>query len=351
MLTRWIPLALAAVVTSGCASQRAGQTLEAMGAQVADAARQRRAAVRTAHTPSARTPAYQLASHNTAGPTFFFNLHDDEPTGSPAGDVSPEDSSENDLQSFVDDETVATTRGVDRPGPLPGFWDTVKRDVVAMPGDLWRDTKKVYTSVPNLIILGAAYGGSLAIQQTGPDRTIEDGLRHKDIFSDGANETFSALGNPGTHFALAGAWYLIGQQTRDEKTYNVGKKLFSALIINGLTTMAGQAATWNDAPNGEWGSMPSGHASSTFCFASVMHREYGPLVGVPLYGLGALVAIERLDDDEHYFSDVVMGAVLGLVIGHTVASDEDLELFGGQILPYADPMTGSTGIAWVKHFR
>ena len=27
--------------------------------------------------------------------------------------------------------------------------------VVAMPGDLWRDTKKVYTSVPNLIILGA----------------------------------------------------------------------------------------------------------------------------------------------------------------------------------------------------
>jgi membrane-associated phospholipid phosphatase len=128
----------------------------------------------------------------------------------------------------------------------------------------------------------------------------------------------------------------------------VGKELFSALIITDLTTMIGKVATWDDSPNGEWGSFPSGHTASTFALASVMHEEYGWLAGLPLYGLGTLVGIHRLDDDEHYLSDVVFGAVLGVVVGHSVARDEPLELFGGMVLPYADPYNGGAGVAWVK---
>jgi membrane-associated phospholipid phosphatase len=235
--------------------------------------------------------------------------------------------------------------------PLPSFWETLKRDVKAMPADLWKDTKAVYGSAPNLIILGATYGGMLAVQGTGPDRTVEEAFRDRTVFSKDARDIFGALGNPGTHFALAGVWYLLGQQQQDEKTYEVGRTLFSALIINGLSTLAGQAATWDRGPNGEWGAFPSGHTSSTFTFASVMHEAYGPLVGFPLYGLGVLVAMERLEDEEHYLSDVIMGGVMGLVIGHTVAGEHKLELFGGEVVPYASPHTGSSGIAWVTHFH
>lgn len=234
---------------------------------------------------------------------------------------------------------------------MPGFWDTVKRDVTRMPADLWTDTKAVYGSAPNLLILGLSYGGALAVQETGPDDTVEDSYRRHTTFSKDARDAFAAAGNPGTHFALAGLWYLLGQQTQDEKTYEVGRTLFSALIINGLSTLTGQAATWDDSPNGEWGTFPSGHTSSTFTFASVMHEAYGPLVGVPLYGLGVLVAMERLESGEHYLSDVLMGGVMGLVIGHSVAGEHEFKLFGGEILPYADPNTGSTGLAWVKHFK
>jgi len=63
------------------------------------------------------------------------------------------------------------------------------------------------------------------------------------------------------------------------------------------------------------------------------------------------VAIEWLEDDEHYLSDVIMGGVMGLVIGHTVAGEHEFKLFGGEIRPYADPNTGSSGIAWAKHFK
>ena len=76
-----------------------------------------------------------------------------------------------------------------------------------------------------------------------------------------------------------------------------------------------------------------------------MHEAYGPLVGIPLYGLGTLVAIDWLDDREHYLSDVVFGAVMGTVIGHSVASGRDPEFFGWKLIPYCNPNTQTTGVA------
>ncbi len=240
--------------------------------------------------------------------------------------------------------------------PLASFWDTVKRDLKYMPADIWRDTKRVYTKPLNLVILGTAYGGSLALQQTGPDDTVEDHFRRKrpfgrrDIhrhFNSSWRNGFGAAGNPGTHFALAGIWYLAGQQTMDDKTYEVGKTLFSALAINGITVLLGQAATFDRSPNGERGTFPSGHTSSTFVVASVMDEAYGPAVGIPLYLLGGLVAHERLESGEHYFSDVVMGAILGTVIGHSVAQGRDPEFFGWKVVPYTSSQ-GGTGVALMK---
>jgi hypothetical protein len=247
------------------------------------------------------------------------------------------------------DEPSAHTSGRHR-APLPGLWDTIKRDVKSLPSDLWSDTKAVYISAPNLIILGAAYGGSLALQESGPDDSIEASLRRKRIFKSDVSDALGALGNPITHFGLAGLWYLVGQQSQNEKTYEVGRTMFSALIISGLTTTVGKVGTWDRSPNGELFAFPSGHTSSAFAFASVMHEAYGPMVGAPLYALGVLVAVERLDDEEHYFSDVVMGAVIGLVVGHGVAGEHELRVFGGRIVPFVDTWTGASGIAWHYEF-
>ncbi|OQZ07212.1 MAG: hypothetical protein B6D36_00985 [Planctomycetes bacterium UTPLA1] len=251
-------------------------------------------------------------------------------------------------------DSTSSTDGYTRSSPLASFWDTVKRDVKSMPSDLWRDTKRVYANPVNLIILGGTLGGSIAIKGTGVDRSIEHHFNRRNDFQpphhhmkEDWRDAFGAIGNPGTHFALAGLWYLIGQQSMDDKTYEVGKTLFSALMINGLTVVVGQAASYDRAPNGERGTLPSGHTSSSFVVASVLHQAYGHAVGVPLYALATLVAHERLEDREHYFSDVVMGGVLGLVVGHSVASGRDPEFFGWKILPYASTQ-GGAGVAFVK---
>jgi hypothetical protein len=232
-------------------------------------------------------------------------------------------------------------------GPLPGLWDTFKRDVKAFPSALWTDTRTVYTSESNLVLLGVSYGGALALQQTGVDNSIEHSFETHNTFKAGFRDAMGVAGSPLTHFGLAGLWYVIGQQTDDTHTYEVGCKLFRAVTLTGASTVVGKLATWEDAPNGEWGAFPSGHTGSTFAVASVMHHEYGPWVGVPMYALGGLVAYARLEDHEHYFSDVVFGGVLGLVIGHTVAADEEpLKLFGGDIVPYVDALSGRSGVGW-----
>ena len=82
-----------------------------------------------------------------------------------------------------------------------------------------------------------------------------------------------------------------------------------------------------------------------------MHQAYGPWVGAPLYALSALVGYERLESGEHYLTDVIMGGIMGLVIGHTVAGEHDLEVFGGRIVPFVDPYTQTSGLAWVKSFK
>ncbi len=234
-------------------------------------------------------------------------------------------------------------------GPLPSFRATLRRDIKNLPGDLWHQTVDVYTNPLNLIILAGAGGASIAVAQHQDEDTAEffDENHH---FGQGWRDALSFAGSPATHFVLAGLWYTVGAVKQDDKTYEVGKTLIDALIINGLSTSLIKIVSNRESPNGEEQAFPSGHTSSSVTFATVMHEAYGPWVGVPLYGLSALVAMERLDDGEHWISDVVFGAALGLVVGQTVAGGRPPEIFGGQLAPYVNPENGISGIAWVKSF-
>lgn len=243
-------------------------------------------------------------------------------------------------------ESTSARTTVER-GPLPGFGATITRDLKELPELLWHDTKKVYGDPGNLIFLLAAGGVSGAMRPE-VDDDIEDHYERHHTFRGDWPDTFGAIGNPITHFALAGVWYVAGQQFQDIKTYEVGKRAISALTISGVSTTLLKLAACTDSPNGEEWAWPSGHVSSTMALATVLNDAYGPFVGVPMFGLTGLVAVERLDDGEHSFSDVVFGAALGWVVAETVMKEHRPEIFGGEIVPYADPMNRAAGVAWVK---
>jgi len=261
------------------------------------------------------------------------------------GDEGPSEDSTSEPAFY----TEATQSRTDR-GPLPGFWDTMRRDLKRLPRSLWDDTKAVYTDPGNLVILGVAGASSLAVRCSGVDGKIDDSHGRHDTFQDEWSDAIGALGNPGTHFAMAGLWYLLGQQTQDDKTYEVGRTLFNALAINGVSTMLLKVAANTESPNGENLAWPSGHTSSSFTVAEVLNVSYGPWVGVPSYALATLAAFGRIDDREHDFSDVLFGAALGIVVGHTVADGHRPEIFGGEITAYVSPNSEAAGIAWVTSF-
>jgi membrane-associated phospholipid phosphatase len=60
-------------------------------------------------------------------------------------------------------------------------------------------------------------------------------------------------------------------------------------------------------------SFPSGHATSVFSVATVFASFY-PRLRWPLYGVAAAVALGRVYLQRHYVSDVVAGALIGVVI-------------------------------------
>lgn len=232
-------------------------------------------------------------------------------------------------------------------GPLPGFRETLKRDLKEFPGLLWEDTKSVYTDPLNLIFLLGAGGASAALRPE-VDDDIEDYYDRHHSLKEDWRDAFGAAGNPAIHFALAGTWYLVGQQAQDDKTYEVGKRMISALIINGVSVNLLKVAANTESPNGEDWAWPSGHVSSTMVVATVLNDAYGPLVGVPMFGLTGLVALERIDSDEHHFSDVVFGAAMGWVVAETIMKEHRPEIFGGDIVPYVNPDGSNAGIAWVR---
>lgn len=227
------------------------------------------------------------------------------------------------------------------------FGQILKRDIKDLPRSLWEDTKRVYLNRDNLLVLLATTAATIAVRNTVDDQWEDHFDKHRS-FKKEWGDTASILGNPGLHFAVAAAGYYYAINANDQKAYSASKALINALIINGLSTMLLKISANTESPNGENLAWPSGHTSSSFCFAAVMDTYYGHKVGIGLYLLAGFIGFERMDDGEHHFSDVLFGAVLGYIVGKSVSEGHIPELLGGKIIPYGNSHEG--GVVWIKDF-
>jgi membrane-associated phospholipid phosphatase len=248
-------------------------------------------------------------------------------------------------------EELAATAGVPA-----GYWG---KDVWHQMGyesrdlgtrELWRGFKTSFWDVENALLLTAAMGASVTIRETGVDSTVRNRTHDHRQLGDGG-EAIGALGHPGTHFAGTGILWLVSTLTKDAKQHEVAKALAEALCVTGITTVGLKATARTREPDGDLYGWPSGHTASTVAVAAVLNEYYGPWVGIPCYALAGLVGYERIDSREHDLSDVVFGAMLGYVVGTSIARDEKAqfpELFGMKVVPFTDVESGATGLALMK---
>ncbi len=129
-------------------------------------------------------------------------------------------------------------------------------------------------------------------------------------------------------FIMAGsaALYVFGRYRGHDNIRSFGSDLFRAQIINGMITGSMKGLVRRERPDGtDFYSYPSGHTSSAFTTAGVVYSHFGKKLGIPAFVLATYVGMSRLQENKHFFTDVVAGAIIGSYVGMTIVRDPSEE--------------------------
>jgi hypothetical protein len=161
------------------------------------------------------------------------------------------------------------------------------------------------------------------------DESLSDSARESGPSSGFAGEMYNQLGGGGS-VLLLGGFYLAGVIGKDSKAKNVCLDgLTASLIATGMITPVMGTLVGRERPTEEQGAysfhpsegraFPSGHATQVFAVASVIATSYDQLwVKAAAYGLASMTAWERVRRGKHFPTDVVAGAAIGTLVGHSV---------------------------------
>jgi membrane-associated phospholipid phosphatase len=184
-----------------------------------------------------------------------------------------------------------------------------------LPKRLALDTKRLFTTRTPALVLAAGGAAAFAVHpadhqsvnRLSASAGLEDFLDGGADAGDGTVQGVSAI-----------AVYAIGYAARSERTKQVGTALIEAQIVNAVITTGVKYAVNRERPDGGRHSFPSGHSSATFATADVLMQQFGRKVGVPAYVGASYVAISRLAEQQHFLSDVVFGAAVGIASARTL---------------------------------
>ena len=153
----------------------------------------------------------------------------------------------------------------------------------------------------------------------------------------------SAIGGPGP-IALGAVLYAGGRVLGNGFATATGREVMRAVVVSGGLTALIKGAVGRSRPFASPGdadeyspgrgfltsaraSFPSGHTSAAFAAATVLTREisaHSPharlIAGPLLLGAATFVGFSRIYDQQHWPSDVVVGAALGAITGYEVVA-------------------------------
>jgi membrane-associated phospholipid phosphatase len=162
-------------------------------------------------------------------------------------------------------------------------------------------------------------------------------LSHKSRTKDRLILPWEYYGTGYTAFALGAGMYGFGLGFFHPWWRETGREVLSAVLISGIAGQVLKIGFGRFRPyinNGANAflpfkiremnaSFPSGHTLTAFAVSSVLAKRIAnPYISCGLYGVALLTGIQRIYSDNHWASDVAMGAILGTVIGRFVAEDD-----------------------------
>jgi len=199
-------------------------------------------------------------------------------------------------------------------------YETFPTWVNSVPEYGFNGMKNSITEKSNLMILGTAGLGALLAYQY--DEQIKDFTQQKGLLPCRVSRLGDLYGVMGSALLLPTSIFITSKAANESNTEILEKLEFAAstLVANGVTTVILKKLIGRERPNGVNNrSMPSGHTSQSFAVAAVVNEIYGQNAGIVAYLIASLVGISRINDNDHYLSDVIIGAGVGTAIGRGFA--------------------------------
>jgi len=155
-----------------------------------------------------------------------------------------------------------------------------------------------------------------------------------------SNDIFNADKYYSTEFAIGSviALYGYGLIDNNNSVRRLAVKLTEASFLAGSITLvtkviAGRGRPYKQTSNyytnpftfdNDYNSFPSGHTTLAFAYSTVMANEVDNVFWkVGWYSLAGLVGYSRIYHNQHWFSDVLMGATIGYFSGEFVINHSD----------------------------
>lgn len=134
----------------------------------------------------------------------------------------------------------------------------------------------------------------------------------------------TTLGNGGVLWILLCLGLLIYKPTRRIGIYCAVALALEFIVCNLLIkNIVKRARPWTKIPGLDPlvakptdYSFPSGHSSSSIAVGYTLLRKAPRKYGIPIFILGVLICLSRLYVAVHYPSDVIVGALIGVIFSH-----------------------------------
>ena len=172
---------------------------------------------------------------------------------------------------------------------------------------------KNFVSLDNAPWIGLG-GAAAAIMHAGDDTVDRYVVESNPATLNGGNE----YGAQYFQLPLAVAWWAIASAAGSERHAAVGRDLLRVQLSVVSWNFAIKLIADRTRPNGDPRSFPSGHAANTFATAMVLQEHYGWKAGLPAFAAATYTSISRVLEHQHWASDVVFGAAVGMAAGRTV---------------------------------